>query len=79
MQMEAVRVVFAGISATVGILSFLFAVYQWNKRKQLSDNIANFLHGLKAAAEMANADKIVIQINDQLAKLNPPPKNDKSK
>lgn len=56
----------------VSVISLCFGIYQWRKRVRMSENLSAFLHGLKAAAEVANVQPIVVQINDRLAKLNPP-------
>jgi len=56
-------------SLVVSIGSLGFAVFQWRKRVRLHNEVSAFLHGLKAAAEIAQAQPIVVQINDRLAKL----------
>jgi len=53
----------------ISIGSLGFAVFQWRKRVRLHDEVSAFLHGLKAAAEVAQVQPIVVQINDRLTKL----------
>jgi hypothetical protein len=56
-------------SLVVSVCSFGFAVFQRRKRVRLHGEVSAFLHGLKAAAEIAQVQPIVVQINDRLTKL----------
>jgi len=57
------------IGVVVSIGSLGFSIYQWRKRVRLHVEVSAFLHGLKAAAEVAQVQPIVVQINDRLTKL----------
>jgi hypothetical protein len=60
----------------VGIIGTLsgwgIAFWQWHDAKKKGGQLVTFLHGLKAAALPQAA---IIQINDMLARLDPPKSN----
>ena len=57
----------AGIG--VGIVSLGFAYWTWSDAKKKGDQLVTFLHGLKSCDI---PPKALEQINDMLARLDPP-------
>lgn len=56
------------------VLASAAAFWQHHKRQQTSHEVARFLHGLKPAIQGSNQKAVIDQINDQLARLEPPRK-----
>ena len=53
------------------VIGALIAFWQWHGAKKQGSNLVAFLHGLKASNLPTRA---IEQINDQLARLDPPKK-----
>jgi hypothetical protein len=60
------------IGIAIGLAGVAIANWQWRDAKIKGDNLVAFLHGLKAC-ELP--EKAIEQVNDMLARLDPPKNN----
>jgi hypothetical protein len=59
-----------------GVVATGVAWRQADKRRQDADTALAFLHGLKPSIEAANLPAVLAQINDQMARIQPPTTGD---